>query len=224
MTKANSPGHIILRKMTLADIPLGMELKSLAGWNQLEADWKMLLEAGGDNFVASLDGHDAGTVISIPYQDRFTWIGMVLVDPKAKRKGVGKALLNTSIEIAKPKGAVRLDATAEGFGLYSRLGFRTEYELVRMVRRAAVPRPEQNTRSMGHVSQILQDELGSITRLDTPVFGADRSRILRHLHRRNPEYALCRRDKGSVRAYCLGQLHHPGMTGKQYAIAGPEIG
>jgi len=64
--------NIILREMTLEDIPLGMQLKSLAGWNQLEADWKMLLDAGGDNFIASLDGHDAGTVISIPYQDRFT--------------------------------------------------------------------------------------------------------------------------------------------------------
>jgi len=62
---------------------------------------------------------------------------MVLVDPKAMRKGVGKALLNKSIEIARPKGAIRLDATAEGFELYSRLGFRTEYELVRMVRRSA---------------------------------------------------------------------------------------
>ena len=58
--------------MTPEDIPLGMKLKSLAGWNQLEADWKMLLDAGGDNFVASLDDHDVGIVISVPYQDHFT--------------------------------------------------------------------------------------------------------------------------------------------------------
>jgi hypothetical protein len=36
--------------MTAEDIHYGMKLKSLAGWNQLEADWKMLLDAGGDNF------------------------------------------------------------------------------------------------------------------------------------------------------------------------------
>jgi GNAT superfamily N-acetyltransferase len=209
--------NIILREMTLEDIPLGMQLKSLAGWNQLETDWKMLLDAGGDNFIASLDGHDAGTVISIPYQDCFTWIGMVLVDPKAMRKGVGKALLNKSIEIARPKGAIRLDATAEGFELYSRLGFRTEYELVRMVRRSAGSRVKQLNQSNEHCIHIGEDELASITRLDIPIFGADRSGIMRYLHTRNPEYALYRKEKGSIKAYCLGR------SGSLYEQIGPII-
>jgi GNAT superfamily N-acetyltransferase len=71
----------------------------------------------------------------MPYQGHFTWIGMVLVDPEAKRKGIGKTLLNKSIEIARTKGAIRLDATAEGYELTTQLGFRTEFELLRMVRR-----------------------------------------------------------------------------------------
>ncbi len=70
--KLKGSDKIILRKMTPGDIPYGMKLKSLAGWNQLEADWKMLLDAGGDNFVASLHGEDAGIVVSLPYQDHFT--------------------------------------------------------------------------------------------------------------------------------------------------------
>ena len=109
-----------LRKMTPEDIPYGMKLKSLAGWNQLEADWKMLLDTGGDNFVASLDGEDAGIAVSLPYQDHLTWIAMVLVDPNARRMGVGKTLMNKVIELAQPKGAIRLDATAEGYELYKR--------------------------------------------------------------------------------------------------------
>ena len=126
--------RIGLRKMTTADIPYGMKLKTLAGWNQLEADWIMLLEAGGDNFIACLDGEDAGIVVSIPYQEYFTWIAMVLVDPNARRMGVGKTLMNKVIELAQPKGAIRLDATAEGYELYKRLGFQTEYELVRFIK------------------------------------------------------------------------------------------
>ncbi|MEE9461715.1 MAG: GNAT family N-acetyltransferase, partial [Bacteroidales bacterium] len=175
---------IILRKMTPEDIPLGMKLKSLAGWNQLEDDWKMLLDAGGDNFVASLDGYDVGIVISVPYQDNFTWIGMVLVDPSARRKGVGKALLKKSIEIAHPKGPIRLDATAEGFELYSTLGFQTEYELVRMIKRSAGSRVKQNNHTIEPGIHMGDGELESITRLDMPIFGADRSGILRHLHKR----------------------------------------
>ncbi len=283
---------IILRKMTPEDIPLGMKLKSLAGWNQLEADWKMLLDTGGDNFVASLDGYDVGIVISVPYQDFFTWIGMVLVDPGARRKGVGKALLKKSIEIAQPKGAIRLDATPEGFELYSTLGFQTEYELVRMIKRSAGSRVKQNNHPSDPGIHIGDDELESIARLDMPIFGADRSGILRNIYNRNPEYAFCRKENGSIKAYCmgrsgsqfehigpiiaegsayaadllaavidplgskdvvidvftgkpawisilerfgftrersfirmcLGHLHHPGITEKQFAIAGPEIG
>ncbi len=283
---------IILRKMTPEDIPLGMKLKSLAGWNQLEADWKMLLDAGGDNFVAKLDGYDVGIVISVPYQDYFTWIGMVLVDPSARRKGVGKALLKKSIEIAQPKGAIRLDATAEGFELYSTLGFQTEYELVRMIKRSAGSRVKQYNHLSDPVIHMGDDELESIARMDMPIFGADRSGILRNIYNRNPEYAFCRKENGSIKAYCLGRsgsqfehigpiiaegsayaadllaavlgplgskdvvidvftdkpawisllekfgftrersfirmclghLHHPGITEKQFAIAGPEIG
>jgi len=149
---------------------------------------------------------------------------MVLVDPKAMRKGVGKALLNKSIEIARPKGAIRLDATAEGFELYSRLGFRTEYELVRMVRRSAGSGVKQLNQGNEHCIHIGDDELASITRLDIPIFGADRSGILRCLYTRNPEYTFYRKEKGSIKAYCLGRLHHPGILEKQFAIAGPEIG
>ncbi len=203
--------------MTHEDILLGMKLKSMAGWNQLEADWKMLLDAGGDNFVASLDGYDVGIVISVPYQDNFTWIGMVLVDPGARRKGVGKALLKKSIEIAQPKGAIRLDATQEGFELYSTLGFQTEYELVRMIKRSAGSRVKQNTQTHKHGIHIVDDELESIMELDMPIFGADRSGILRRMYKRNPEYAFYRKENGSIRAYCMGR------SGSQFEHIGPII-
>jgi GNAT superfamily N-acetyltransferase len=283
---------ISLRKMTPEDIPYGMKLKSLAGWNQLEADWKMLLDAGGENFVASLDGEDAGIAVSLPYQDHFTWIAMVLVDPSARRKGVGKTLMYKSIEVALPKGAIRLDATPEGFELYKTLGFQTEYELVRLIKSSASPMVKQNNNTIKAGIPLGDDELKSVMDLDMPIFGADRSGILCNMYKRNPEYAFCRKENGSIKAYCmgrsgshfehigpivaegtpyaaevmasvfeslgskdavidvftdkpgwielleesgfteqrsftrmcLGNLHHPGITEKQFAIAGPEIG
>ena len=208
---------IILRKMTPGDIPYGMKLKSLAGWNQLEADWKMLLNAGGDNFVASLDGENAGIVVSLPYQDHFTWIAMVLVDPQARRKGVGKTLMNKSIEVALPKGAIRLDATAEGFELYKTLGFQTEYELVRLIKSSVGTSAKQNNQNNEAGIPMSNDELESIIHLDIPIFGADRSGILRCMYERNPEYGFCRKENGSIRAYCLGR------SGSQYEHVGPII-
>jgi len=208
---------ISLRKMTPENIPYGMKLKSLAGWNQLEADWEMLLDAGGDNFVASLDGKDAGIVVSVPYQDHFTWIAMVLVDPNARRKGVGKTLMNKSIDLALPKGAIRLDATSEGFELYKILGFQMEYELVRLIKSSTATPVKQNSHAIEARIPIGNENLESIIRHDFPIFGANRSGILRSMYERNPEYAFCLKENGSVRSYCLGR------SGSQYEHIGPII-
>ena len=52
-----------IRGMTVADIPLGMRLKEQAGWNQVEGDWRRLLDLQPDGcFVAELDDVPAGTV------------------------------------------------------------------------------------------------------------------------------------------------------------------
>ena len=203
--------------MTHEDIPYGMKLKSQAGWNQLEADWKMLLDAGGENFVASLDGEDAGIAVSLPYQDHFTWIAMVLVDPNARRKGVGKTLINKSIELARPKDPIRLDATPEGFELYKTLGFQTEYELVRYIKSSASPKVKQNNSTIKAGIPMADDELGSVMGMDIPIFGADRSGILRNMYKRNPEYAFCRKENGCIKAYCMGR------SGSQFEHIGPII-
>jgi GNAT superfamily N-acetyltransferase len=209
--------QIDLRKMTAEDIPYGMKLKTLAGWNQLEADWRMLLEAGGDNFVACLDGEDVGMVVSIPYQEYFTWIAMVLVDPKVRRIGVGKTLMNKSIELARSKGAIRLDATAEGFELYRRLGFKTEYQLMRFIKRSTGSRFNQNRHTIQPCLHMGTEDLESIMQLDLSIFGADRSGILRNMHKRNPEYAFSRKENGSLKGYCMGR------SGSEFEHIGPII-
>lgn len=108
--------------MTLRDIPLGMKLKSLANWNQLELDWQLLIYAGtGGNLVATYLGSEAGTTTTLTYQDRFSWIGMVLVDPAFRGLGIGTSLLKKAIIFAKSKGTVRLDATPQGKKLYETL-------------------------------------------------------------------------------------------------------
>jgi GNAT superfamily N-acetyltransferase len=205
--------RIALRRMSARDIPLGMKLKSCAGWNQLEEDWRMFLGAGGDSFVAALDGIDVGTVVSIPYQDHFTWIAMVLVDPAARRKGIGTALLEKAIEHSLVNGPVRLDATPDGYELYMTMGFKAEYELVRMARHAGKHTPEP-----GRCCEAVREaDLQGIIDYDAPVFGADREYIIRTLFKRNPEYACIIRDNDTVRGYCLGR------SGSSYELLGPLV-
>src|SRR5262249_51572163 len=72
----------VLRAMTPADIPDGLRLSQLAGWNQTFADWKRFLELAPEGaFVACVDARVCGTVTTVRYGNRVGWVGMVLTDP-----------------------------------------------------------------------------------------------------------------------------------------------
>ncbi len=213
MAKGLNNSELVIRRMIPDDISLGMKLKSFAGWNQVEEDWEMFLGAGGENFVVSLNGQDVGTVTSVPFQNHFSWIGMVLVDPSARRKGVGTALLNKSIEVSLQKGPVRLDATADGYELYKTLGFIREYELVRMVRRS---RPFERE-TIASCCRLSIDDLPDVIKYDATIFGANRRFILNSFFNRNPEYAINYSGEESIEGYCLGR------SGSHYEQIGPVL-
>src|SRR5437867_3450463 len=122
------------RLMTEADIPAGMRLKELAGWNQTPSDWERFLRGSPAGcFVAELDGRVCGTATTIVYEGRFAWIGMVLVDPECRGRGIGTRLLAKAIEHLDAVGVstLKLDATPQGRPIYAKLGFVSEYEVER---------------------------------------------------------------------------------------------
>ena len=206
-----------LRPMTQADIPLGLRLTTVAGWNQTEADWQMLL-AAGFGLVATRGTADVGTATIVPYGTAFSWIGMVLVDPAYRRRGVRTALLERAIADAKPYGCVRLDATPQGEPLYARMGFRAEYGLLRMVRRSRdLPAPADAVMPAGSVCRALGlVGLPDLVAFDSPIFGAARDTILGALARAIP-YAFVSPQGDALRGYCLGR------SGAAYEQIGPVV-
>jgi GNAT superfamily N-acetyltransferase len=118
-----------LRRMNLDDIPAAMRLKGDAGWNQTEADWRQLITASPDGcFVAVGPDSIVGTVTTITYAGRLAWVGMVLVAPRCRGRGIGTALLKRAIAHLDARGvrSIKLDATPAGKPLYDRLGFVSE--------------------------------------------------------------------------------------------------
>jgi ribosomal protein S18 acetylase RimI-like enzyme len=125
---------IHLRAMTGADIPLGMRLKTQAGWNQTETDWRRFLRMQPDGcFVAQWGGQDVATTTTCIFGS-VGWIAMVLVDTEYRHRGVGTRLVQHALSFLDERQipTARLDATALGRPVYERLGFAAEYELMRM--------------------------------------------------------------------------------------------
>ncbi len=195
-----------LRLMTSADIPAGMRLKELAGWNQTAADWRRFLERSPEGcFVAEVGAQVCGTVTTIAFEDRFAWIGMVLVDPEYRGRGFGTALLERAIRYLDELdlSALKLDATPQGRPLYEKLGFRSEYEIGRWTRRQPAGTAKQpRTGVRESASPAL---LEGIFEFDRQVFGADRSGLLRSLHEEAPELTLGILKDGTLAGYALGR-------------------
>jgi predicted N-acetyltransferase YhbS len=189
-----------IRVMTPADVATGMRLKDLAGWNQTSEDWARFLQESPEGcFVAEWDGHVAGTVTTIVYEGRLAWVGMVLVDPDFRGRGIGTALLQRAVAHldARRVPCIKLDATPQGKPLYTRLGFKIEYEIERRVlKRAARP-------ASPAAGQI--EDLTAIFALDREVFGANRSAVLQSVADAAPELVLVARQGGAIEGYALGR-------------------
>src|SRR5690349_15415273 len=125
-----------LRVMTKQDVPHGLRLNTVSGWNQTAADWLRFLESSPRGcFVMEHKGKVVGTATTMTYASRFAWIGMVLVDPEYRKQGIGTALLKKTIEYLDDSNIpiMKLDATPQGKPIYTRLGFVEEYEIERWI-------------------------------------------------------------------------------------------
>jgi GNAT superfamily N-acetyltransferase len=188
-----------LGEMTVDDVPAGMRLKEIAGWNQTRGDWERFLGASPQGcFVAESDGEVVGTVATISYEGRFAWIGMVLVDPARRGQGIGTKLLGKAIEYLDGCGIpnIKLDATPQGKLLYEKLGFVTEYELERW-QLQHTPAPCAPVAVNPPTEEMLEQ--------DRENFGADRSALLQSIALEHPTLVLQTRSQGKLTGYSFGR-------------------
>ncbi|MGA3323710.1 MAG: GNAT family N-acetyltransferase [Terriglobia bacterium] len=188
-----------LRVMTPDDIPAGMRLKEMAGWNQTRGDWERFLGASPQGcFVAETDDEVVGTAATISYEGRFAWIGMVLVDPQRRGLGIGSKLLEKAIEYLGGCGipSVKLDATPQGRLLYEKLRFVSECDIERW----QLQRTPEPGATVG-VSSVAEEMLDQ----DREIFGADRSALLRSIALEHPAMVVQTWRQGKLTGYSLGR-------------------
>src|SRR5438477_13073544 len=112
---------LTLRMMEERDLPQTDYLRSLIGWNQTLSDWHRFLSLEPQGcFVAVLNSEVVGTVATTSYGRELAWIGMMLVHPDHRRKGIARRLMLRALEYLKGKEVqcIGLDATPAGQPLY----------------------------------------------------------------------------------------------------------
>jgi len=164
-----------LDRLGFEDVDDTLALSTAEGWNQTTADWRRLIDLEPPGCFAARDGgHLVGTVTTITYGRDLAWIGMMIVHPDFRRRGLGAQLMRLAMDHAHDLGiaTVKLDATPAGRPLYESLGFAVEAELERW---------QGVARDAGHVARIDGHPRPSILALDWTAYDLDRARLLDRL-------------------------------------------
>jgi GNAT superfamily N-acetyltransferase len=155
-----------------------LQLCRLAGWNQTRDDWLRLIDYEPFGCFAAVSGDRVvGTVTTTRYGQALAWIGMMLVHPEWRRRGIATGLMAESLGYLDDcdVGCVKLDATPAGQAVYEKLGFRVEWSFQRWQRDS---RNNETGNSCLAFSRAYENPARA---LDVEAFGCDRTEWLRRL-------------------------------------------
>ena len=189
------------RIMEKADLPAALQLCRLAHWNQLARDWELFLNVSPDGcWVATKNGVVIGSVATVKYQEKFCWIGMVLVNPAERGQGIGTQLLQQALTFLKEFETVKLDATPVGREVYVKLGFVDEYPLKRLQTKVSDQfLIETSARPM------TEKDLAAVGDFDEKIFGASRRELLQWMFDGAREYSWLIEYDQAIKGFCLGR-------------------
>lgn len=201
-------------RLTEADAPAAFDLSARIGWNQSEADWRRVIGLNPEGTVAVRSGGAlVATATLASYGRALHWVGMVIVDPAHRGRGLGTAVLDRMVERSRALGGTTLglDATPLGEPIYRKRGFVPVGPIDRWV--GALPPAEAADAAVapgpGQWEELLE--------LDRRVGGIDRARLLNALRREEEVRAWVVPERGPVRGFAFLR------PGREHAHLGPLV-
>ncbi|WP_055324390.1 GNAT family N-acetyltransferase [Ralstonia solanacearum] len=216
---------VVLRPMTADDLPGAHALSEEQRWPHRPADWAQMF-AHAEGIVAERDGQIVATAQRWRWGPRHATIGLVIVASACQGRRIGHRLMSALLE-GLDDSTVLLHATAEGRGLYERLGFVRIGEL-RQHQGIAQPTPLIALPKDWRLRPAGLDEAAALHRLDAEARGMPREALIDDLlasadacvvldHDGEPRgFAMLRR---FGRGHAIGPVVAPDAEGAKALIA-----
>ena len=168
--------------MKTTDLRSIIKLTDREHWGFGTRDLKrmMALEPRGC-LVATMRGGPIGLTTAISYGRNAGWIGNVVVSGKHRGLGIGSSLVQSAVRhlLRMHVKRIGLYSYPENEAMYKRLGFEIANGFATVSMSGGTENFTKTTEKI---------PLRQILRLDKRAFGADRSKLLRRLHREFPEH------------------------------------
>ncbi len=184
-----TPPHLTdlpIRALTVDDLRHCADLSEDRGWPREDHKWGLLLAAGNGYGVDAPDGRGLAAACVVTSYGRthagpeLAAIGMVLVAARYARQGLGRHLMTHLCDDVLKGVPLTLHATPNGRPLYEELGFSTT-GLAEMLRGFFRPDPAVPKPGIVPVRPATAEDIPRIVRLDTEVFGTDRTHMIARL-------------------------------------------
>jgi predicted N-acetyltransferase YhbS len=190
---------VALRAMTAADLQAAHGLTDEIRWPHRPADWEQVFRHG-EGLVAERDGRIVGTGLRWRWGPKHATIGLIVVSPACQGRRIGHRLMSALLE-GLDGCSVLLHATADGRGLYERLGFVRIGE-IRQHQGISQPAPLIALDVGWRLRPATEADLPALRALDAGARGMPRDALIDELFR-DAEATVVLDDDGSARGFAM---------------------
>jgi len=176
--EAPATDGVSLRQMAVADLAAAHALSTELRWPHRTTDWEQAFRLG-EGVIAERDGQVVGTALRWSWGERHATLGLVIVAPACRGQRVGHRLMSALLD-GLDRHSVLLYATAEGRGLYERLGFARIGEL-RQHQGIALPSSPVGLDTGWRLRPAGQSDLDTLVALDARARGMPRGALIAEL-------------------------------------------
>ncbi|MEU9413924.1 GNAT family N-acetyltransferase [Streptomyces sp. NPDC051000] len=196
-----------IRALTMDDLRRCADLSEDRGWPREEHKWGLLLAAGDGYGIDAPDGRGLAAACVVtryggnPAAPELAAIGMVLVADRYARQGIGRRLMTHVCDDVLKGVPLTLHATPYGRPLYEELGFDTTGRAEMLMGTFRAESPETGGPEAASIRTATAEDIARIVRLDTEVFGADRTHVITRLPAFADRLLVAEDDSGELIGY-----------------------
>ncbi|PEC87218.1 GNAT family N-acetyltransferase [Bacillus cereus] len=164
-----------LREEQIGDI---VSLSSYIGWDYNREEIETIFNAGIVYGVWNEREELIASAAIILYEETLVSIGMVIVHPDYKGRGIGKAIMNSCMNSVSAHTPIMLIATDEGKPLYEKLGFRAVSYVSKYICNSYNVN-DYCVRNEDYMMDYEEGDLEKIIKIDEYAFGTNRKEFLK---------------------------------------------
>ena len=217
------PDGVALRPFRAEDMEAAQALSREFQWPHRLEDWRFGF-THGQGVAALRDGELVGTAFHWLWGKQHATVGLVMVAPRMQGQRLGQHLMHAVMKGLEDR-TVLLHATAEGRGLYERMGFAITGE-IRQHQGLAAPAPLIALPPDERLRPLNRNDAPRLVALDARACGMQREAMLRQLLAEGETVVLAQ-DEEAVgfsilrrfgRGYAIGPVVAPDLTSAKALI------